>query len=144
MCVCRATEPSHFRSISPTKAPKNMVQEATPLASSAEAHLSAKYSRLREPTKYIATFITASGRHLALTRQAKGLIHVWVEQAPAHIDGCTLKNLKNPGQPYSPEQPRSSNLTTASKRLGLGNQAFYVECATLASFLRLVDWYFAT
>jgi hypothetical protein len=120
-----------------------MAQEASPLATSAEAYLSGKYSRLREPTKYIATFVTGTGRHLALTRQAKGLIHVWIEQAPSHIEGCALKNAKRPGQPYSPDQPRSSNLTTASKRLGLGNQAFYVECATPASFQRLVDWYFA-
>jgi hypothetical protein len=119
----------------------HMTLPASPLASQAEALLAGQFARLREPTKYIATFRTKNGRHIALTRQAKDDLYIWTECVPEAMDGVAVRNQKSPGQPYSPEQPRSSNLTNASKQLGVGNQAFYLKIDTLGTLERLARWY---
>ena len=61
-----------------------MTTSASALAGQAEALLNGKFARLREPTKYIASFRTVSGRHLALTRQVKNDIYIWAERNMFH------------------------------------------------------------
>jgi len=96
---------------------------------------------LREPTKYIASFRTKTGKHIALTRQAKNDIYIWVSCCPETMDGISVKNTKFPGQPYSEHQPRSSNLSPASSQLDIGNQAYYLKFNTLGSLQRFAQWY---
>ncbi len=114
---------------------------ASELATLAESVLLKQFARLREPTKYIATFRTNAGRHMALTRQTKNDIYVWTECHVTDIDGVAIKNRDFPGLPYSSGQPRSSNLTNASSRLGVGNQAYYLRCDTLGALERFARWY---
>jgi len=118
-----------------------MTIPASELATKAESLLNAQFAKLREPTKYIATYRTTSGRHLALTRQTKNDLYVWAEMCPEAMDGVNVKNRDFHGQPYSENQPRSSNLNNASKRLGLGNQAYYLKCDTLGALERFITWY---
>jgi hypothetical protein len=117
---------------------------ASALAEQAEALLHGKFARLREPTKYIASFRSGSGRHLALTRQVKNDIYIWAEGFNESLNGVSIKNREFPGLPYLPEQPRSSNLTAASSRLGLGNLSFYIKCDTLGALDRFASWYEST
>jgi hypothetical protein len=56
-----------------------MTAPASPLAAQAEALLNKQFARMREPSQYIATFRTAKGRHLSLTRVAKDDIFVWTD-----------------------------------------------------------------
>jgi hypothetical protein len=121
-----------------------MTTPASALAEQAEALLHGKFARLREPTKYIASFRTESGRHLALTRQVKNDIYIWAEGFNESLNGISIKNRDFPGLPYLPEQPRSSNLTTASSRLGLGNLSYYIKCDTLVALERFATWYQGT
>lgn len=114
---------------------------ASTLAAQAEAILSQQFAQLREPTKYIASFRTKTGKHIALTRQTKNDIYIWASCRPETMDGISVKNTKFPGQPYSENQPRSSNLSTASSQLGIGNQAYYLKCNTLGSLERFAQWY---
>ena len=114
---------------------------ASPLATQAEAILLKQFARLREPTKYIAVFRTRTGRHIALTRQTKNDIYIWAECGPQTMDGILVKNRDFPGQPYSTNQPRSSNLSNASKTLGVGNSAYYLKCDTLGAIERFAQWY---
>jgi len=104
-----------------------MTAPASSLAAQAEALLSRQFARLCEPSKYIATFRTAEGRHLGLTRSAKDDIFVWIECHDAAMPGVTVRNVKFPGQPYAAEQVRSSNITTQSNRIGVGNRAYYLK-----------------
>lgn len=118
-----------------------MSTPASALAAQAEVLLNKQFARLREPTKYIATFRTASGRHLGLTRQAKNNIYIWTERCTDLMDDISVKNRDFPGQPYVANQPRSSNLTNASNRLGVGNQVYYLKCDTLGALERFARWY---
>jgi hypothetical protein len=118
-----------------------MTAPASELASQAEAVLLTRFARLRNPTKYIATFRTQSERHIALTRQTKDDIYIWAENCPAGMSGIEIRNSKFPGQPYSAGQPRSSNLSNASKRLGVGNVAYYLKCETVTAMERFIAWY---
>lgn len=118
-----------------------MTIAASELASKAESLLKLQFAKLREPTKYIAAFRTANGRHLALTRQNTNDLCIWAELCPEAMDGVTVKNRDFPGQPYSETQPRSSNLNNASKRLGMGNQVYYLKCDTLGALERFITWY---
>jgi len=118
-----------------------MTAPPSPLAAQAEALLNKKFARLREPSKYIATFRTAKGRHLGLTRCAKDDIFVWTECHEKAMPGVTARNVKFPGQPYAADQVRSSNITTHSNRLGFGNRAYYLKCESLGTLERLAHWY---
>lgn len=118
-----------------------MTATASILAAHAEAILNQQFAQLREPTKYIASFRTKTGKHIALTRQTKNDIYIWASCWPETMDGVSVKNSKFPGQPYSENQPRSSNLNTASNQLGIGNQAYYLKCNTLGSLERFALWY---
>lgn len=120
---------------------KIMPTPASPLATHAEEIFLKQFARLREPTKYLAAFRTRTGRHIALTRQRKNDIYIWAECCPETMDGITVKNRDFPGQPYSTNQPRSSNLNNASKNLGLGNQAYYLKCDTLGAMEKFAQWY---
>jgi hypothetical protein len=118
-----------------------MTHPSSPLAAQAEVILNQQFAKLREPTKYIASFRTVSGRHLALTRQVKNDIYIWAEAFNSALDGVSIKNRDFPGCAYSPEQPRSSNVTTASSQLGVGNQAYYIKCETVGALERFAAWY---
>ena len=118
-----------------------MTHPSSPLAAQAEAILNRQFSKLKEPTKYIASFRTSSGRHLALTRQVKNDIYIWAEAFNSSLAGLSLKNRDFPGCAYSAEQPRSSNLTTASSQLGVGNQAYYIKCETVGALEQFALWY---
>ena len=118
-----------------------MTTTASTLAAQAEVILNQQFAKLREPTKYIASFKTKTGKHIALTRQTKNDIYIWASCRPAEMDGISVKNSKFPGQPYSENQPRISNLNTASSQLGYGNQAYYLKCDTLSALERFAQWY---
>ena len=109
---------------------------------SAEFILAKHFARLRDPTKYIAAFRTPSDRHLALGRNVKSSINLWTETAPPEgMKGVEINNAKRPGCAYEPDQPRNSNLTTASNRLGFGNTAYYLKFETVGALESYVEWY---
>ena len=118
-----------------------MTIPASPLATQAEAILLKQFARLQEPTKYIAAFRTKTDRHIALTRQTKNDIYIWAECSPETMDGIAVKNRDFPGQPYSINQPRSSNLSIGSKNLGVGNSVYYIKCDSLGAMERFAQWY---
>lgn len=118
-----------------------MTAAASPLSAQAEAILNKQFAQLRNSTKYIASFRTKTGKHIALTRQTKNDIYIWASCQLETMDGISVKNLKFPGQPYLENQPRSSNLNTASSQLGIGNQAYYFKCETLGALERFSQWY---
>jgi hypothetical protein len=118
-----------------------MTNTATPITTAAEQFLSTRHSRVKAATKYLAVFASHTGKHIALTRQTKDAVYVWLEQGPTAMDGIAIKNRARPGLSYSADQPRNSNLKDASCRLGIGNRAFYIKCETLIAFERLIEWY---
>lgn len=116
--------------------------DVSTLVSDAEDFLFTQFARLRPANKYIATFRTPNGRHLALSRDLKTSIKVWVEGFPkAGLPGVLIDNTKFPGKPYSSGQPRNSNINFAGSRLAVGNDAYYLHVETLGALERLAKWY---
>ena len=101
--------------------------------------------RLRKPpTKYCAGYETTLGRQIALNLQRSGPpLYVWVEEYTVQICGVAVKNAKNPGQLYAPDQSRASNLRSNAPRLAEGNAAWYLTIESLDALKDLVRWYSA-
>lgn len=112
-----------------------------PLAKQAENILLKQFARLRKPTKKIATFQTKTGRHIALALERKNDIYIWAEFCPEITNGIEIRNRKFPGEPYSTDQSRSSNLPSASKKLMAGNQTYYLKFPTLGAVEKFTQWY---
>ena len=93
-------------------------------------------------TAYIAGYNTKSGKEIALERDRTDSFFVWVQKYTAEIDGVTIKNEKNPGQPYDRKQTRNSNLNQKNTpNLKLGNKVWYLEVSSMQSLNNLIDWY---
>lgn len=134
-----AKSPAHSVAASIAKTPNGA---ASTLVADAEKLLCTQFARLKAPGEKIATFRTPNGRHLALSRDLKSSIKVWVEGFPKEgMPGVSIDNTKNPGQPYSSTQPRSSNINFAGSRLAVGNQVYYLHVETLGALERLGSWY---
>ena len=126
----------------PVTARKPRPVESSGLVADAEAILGNHFARLKEPGEKIATFRTANGRHLALSRDLKTAIKVWVEGFPeAGMPGVMIDNTKYPGRPYDSAQTRSSNINFASSRLAIGQEVYYLHVETLEALERLATWY---
>jgi hypothetical protein len=126
----------------PVTARKPRAVEASGLVADAEAILGNHFARLKEPGEKIATFRTANGRHLALSRDLKTSIKVWVEGfSEAAMPGVTIDNSKYPGRPYDSAQTRSSNINFAGSRLAIGHEVYYLHVETLGALERLATWY---
>lgn len=111
------------------------------LAEQAEEYVATRFARLRPASKKLAAFRTAHGKHFALARERKDAIYFWAEMYDGDIEGIEVNNVKRPGQPYGPEQPRSSALSSHCSQLGLGNSAYYLRSETLGALERFVEWY---
>ena len=110
----------------------------------AAMHELGKVFRLHKPpTKYCAGYETKSGRQLALNLQKRSgpLLYVWVEEYAVQISGVAVKNVKNPGQPYAPDQGRASSLRSNAPRLAEGNTAWYLTVESLDALKDLLRWY---
>lgn len=113
------------------------------LAEQAEAWLEASFERLRPASKKLAAFRTTRGRQLALALERKDAIFIWAEGYDGGAKGVEINNAKRPGQPYSPNQPRSSAVNSHCSQLAIGNKAYYLRCETLGALERFVAWYAA-
>ncbi len=112
------------------------------LVANAESILGNYFSRLKKPGEKIATFRTPNGRHLALSRELKNSIKVWVEGFPEEgMSGVRIDNGKNPGRPYDISQSRSSNINFTGSRLAIGHEVYYLNVETLGALERLATWY---
>lgn len=111
------------------------------LALDAERLLAARFTRLRPATKKLASFRTASGRHLALALERSTDIFIWAEVWSGEIEGVEINNAKRPGQAYAPDQPRSSAVNSQCANLAVGKQAWYLRCSTIGALERFADWY---
>lgn len=111
------------------------------LAAQAEELLVTRFARLRPATKKLASFRTARGRHLVLALERSGDIFIWAETWAGGIEGVEINNAKRPGQPYAPDQPRSSAVNTQCANLAVGNRAWYLRCSTIGALERFADWY---
>jgi hypothetical protein len=128
----------------PVTVRKPRAAKASGLITDTEAILDNHFARLKEPGEKIATFRTAKGRHLALSRDLKTSIKVWVEGFPKEgMPGVTIENSKYPGRPYGIAQTRSSNINFAGSRLAIGHEVYYLNVETLATLERLANWYSA-
>jgi hypothetical protein len=107
----------------------------------AEEELAKHLSSTSNGTQYIAGFRTKRGRELALERN-RDSVFVWVECIESGLPGITIRNVKNPGMPYSKDQGRNSNLNaTNAPRLMRGKPAFYLEVAGVEDLKELIRWY---
>lgn len=100
-----------------------------------------RFARLREPTKKLAAFRTVKGRQIALERERRNDIFVWIERYEARVEGVEIRNLQCPGQTYAADQSRSTAVNSQCANLAVGRQAFYLRCATIGALERLVNWY---
>jgi hypothetical protein len=107
-------------------------------AARAEAWLAARFPFTAPPTKYLAGFQLGGGRELAIERTRR-TISVWVRRIPDELAGCTMRNRKNPGQPYAASQSRNSNLRSVAPTLATGHEACYVELEDLGVLAKLID-----
>jgi hypothetical protein len=83
-------------------------------------------------TQYIARYNTKSGKEIALERERTEAFFVWVQKYDDAIDGVTIKNEKNPGQPYDRKQTRNSKLNDKNTpNLKPGNKAWYLEVSSM-------------
>lgn len=121
-----------------------MTSSSESLAVQAEALLASAFARLQQPTKKLAAFRTASGRQVALALERKDAIFVWSELHDGSLPGVTLNNVKRPGMPYGPDQPRSSAVNSQCRNLAVGNRACYLRCDSLGALERFAKWYGTT
>lgn len=128
----------------PVTSRKPRAVDASGSVADAEAILGNRFARLKKAGEKIATFRTANGRHIALSRELKTSIKVWVEGFPGEgMRGVTVDNSKNPGHPYGSAQTRSSNINFAGSRLAIGHEVYYLHVETLGALERLATWYSA-
>jgi hypothetical protein len=104
--------------------------------------LNEAFPRTESCTRYIARYNTKNGNEIALERERAGAFFVWVQKYDESVEGVTIRNQKNPGQPYDRKQARNSNLNDKNTpTLKLGNKAFYLEAVNIVAFRNLVNWY---
>jgi hypothetical protein len=113
---------------------------ASRLTCDAEELLARHFTRIREPSLYIAGFRTSRGRELAIER-IRQQPRIWAEVAPAGLSGMRVVNVQNPGQPYAAGQPRNSNLRSQAPKLSMAHAATYLEFDDIAAVKSFVDWY---
>ena len=84
----------------------------------------------------------------SLRLQGKGVredaIFIWAELHDGRLSGVTLNNVKRPGMPYGPDQPRSSAVSSQCRNLAVGNRAYYLRCDSLGALERFAKWYGTT
>lgn len=96
-----------------------------------------RFQPIKDPTKYIAGFVTAEGREIAVSLNQK-LAKLWLEPgswldaAGSQVDDVVV---------YSEDQPRSSNLDSNAPHLGKGNPAIFLTVPTHAALVALCDAY---
>lgn len=113
----------------------------TNLISQAEALVASRFARLCNATVKMASFRTANGRQLGLAKVRSTAIYLWAEEFNPAISGVEINNRERPGQPYSPDQTRSSAVNTQCSQLKFGNRAFYLRCDSTGALERFLDWY---
>ena len=108
----------------------------------AETLLKAPFKFTAKPTKYIAGFSTSTSLQLALERNRKGNVYLWVEKHNPGLPGVKIKNAEYLGKPYKAGQPRNSNLNGKNApRLRVDRKAWYLEFSDFPSFKAFSDWY---
>ncbi|WP_427913933.1 hypothetical protein ACPWT1_02955 [Ramlibacter sp. MMS24-I3-19] len=118
-----------------------MPKSATAIASRVEAILRARLRQVGEEIQYTSKFDTARGRRVMLKR-AVNFRGLYSERFPGDgvIPGVKLRvHAKTPGH-YLPSDPRAASIASDPK-LGMGCEAFYVECEDDSAVERFIDWY---
>lgn len=103
------------------------------LAAQAEALLGSKFARMRPATRKLASFRADRGRHIAIALERSGDIFIWAEAWAGGSVGVEINDAKGPGQPYAPDQPRSSALSSQCVNLAVGNRAWDLRSATIGA-----------
>jgi 5-methylcytosine-specific restriction endonuclease McrBC GTP-binding regulatory subunit McrB len=96
-----------------------------------------RFESRKEPTKYIAGFITIDGSMIALEREGKKT-KLWLEP------GSWLQKVKNQLSDiteYPPEKTRNSNLGANAPKLAAGNPAVSIIVPTKAALIELTNIY---
>lgn len=91
--------------------------------------------------KYLSSFKTPRGRELAFQKNRSTMVLVWAEGVDVTIQGISIQNQKNPGQPYGPSQERSNSLKANAPRLTVGKTAYFLNFQTLGSLQQFLEWY---
>jgi hypothetical protein len=103
--------------------------------------LASRFARLRPATRKLASFRAAKGWNVELALERSGDIFIWAEAWAGGIEGVEINNAKRPGQPYAPDQLRSSAVNSQCANHAVGNQAWYLRCSTIGALERFADWY---
>ncbi len=108
----------------------------------ARAMFKKAFPMTEKTTQKMATYKNQGGREIALQRERSNAYYLWLEKYDVDFEYVTVKNQKNPGQPYDRKQPRSSNLNdTTAPRLKLGNKAWHLEVENISGLQTVIDWY---
>lgn len=113
----------------------------TTLIAQAEAIVTSRFAALGKPTLKMASFRTAKGRQIGLAKERSTAIFLWVEGFNPSISGVEINNRKRPGQPYAPDQTRSTAVNAQCSQLKFGNRAYYLRCDSTGALERFLDWY---
>ncbi len=100
----------------------------------AERRLEERFDRTRKATQKLAGFVTSNGRQIALQRERKTALYLWVEDRPPSALGVTVER-------YPPSKSRGSNHKAIVPNLSEGNEAWKVVLQDLGVLAALMDWY---
>lgn len=100
----------------------------------AERRLEERFDRTKEATQKLAGFVTSNGRQIALQRERKTALYLWVEVRPPPIVGVTIER-------YPPSKSRGSHHKANVPSLAEGNEAWKVVLQDLGALATLMDWY---
>lgn len=118
-----------------------MTKSATTVAAGVETILRSRLRQVGESVQYTSKFDTARGRRVMLKRTVN-FRGFFAERFPGNgvIPGVNLRvHPQTPGH-YSPHDPRASSIANDPK-LGIGCEAYYLECEDDSAVHRFIDWY---
>ncbi len=104
--------------------------------------LKAAFPMTEKALKKMAVYKNKSGMEIAMQLVRSRAFYLWLEKYDSSLEYVSIKNVKNPGQPYASTQPRSSNLNdTMAPRLKVGNKVWYLEVENLSALQTVIDGY---
>lgn len=110
-----------------------LLEGAAPVARQVLVQAASRFKQIRRSTVKVAGFETASGRQLAVIKEAKGRPTIFIEPVAG-------RPMLGRVDPYVPERPRNSNLDAQAPRLRNGKAAvkWILEPSEVPAAL---DWY---
>tara|TARA_R110000868_G_scaffold405577_1_gene685088 strand:- start:8710 stop:10773 length:2064 start_codon:yes stop_codon:yes gene_type:complete len=99
-----------------------------------------RFTQIGTGTENLTGFRSDTGRQLAIMNR-RPFATLWVEDCRSDDPEIEIRNNEHPGQAYSPDQRRDSNLKANAPNLARGNKAYLIRFHSSAAFERFIDWY---